>query len=136
MNGAATVPVLNGRGIAHRKLDRHQRAELAAEVVTGARPFVPSYEQACTMFGVPRYVLTQHLKARRTFAAQHPEIAGGNGNAEHRGNRNGNSASVVVAMLRECTPVERIEVARSLGLDWVWDHLIAPGIQTEREAIL
>jgi len=79
MNGAAT---LLGSGLNHRHLDQDQRAELAASVVSGERPFVPSGEQACVIFGIPRYVLTKHLKARRK-----------------NGGDNGNGANAFVAAL-------------------------------------
>ena len=49
LNGSATI--INGRGINHRKLDQDERAELATDAVTGARPFVPSCDQACIVFG-------------------------------------------------------------------------------------
>jgi hypothetical protein len=121
MNGSATII---GRGINHRKLDQDQRAELAADVVTGERPFVPSCAQACDLFQVPRRVLTELLKVRREFAERHPEVAAGSGNG---------GVSAVVAMLRGFTPAERLEVSRTLGLDWIWDELIAPGIQEDRQ---
>jgi len=78
LNGSATI---NGRGIGHRKLDQDQAAELAADAVTGARPVVPSYEQACRLFNVPTLVLREHLKARREVAVQPPPEAG-NGNGK------------------------------------------------------
>jgi hypothetical protein len=123
--------VLNGRGIAHRKLDRGQLAELACDVVSGQRLFVPSHEQACDLFNVPRPVLREHLKARREFAARHPEVVVENGN--------GNGGSVLLAALRESTergdvaravgelllrlsPAARVETARAVGVDWIWDN--------------
>jgi hypothetical protein len=126
IDGSATV--LKGSGIKYRKLDQDQRAELAADVVTGRRPFVPSCEQACAIFGVPTLVLRKHLKARRELAAQHPQTT--NGKA---GNGHGDGAAAVVAALLAFTPAERIEVSRTLGLDWVWDEMIAPGIQEDRQ---
>jgi hypothetical protein len=108
-NGSATIL---GRGVNHRKPNQHQRAHWAADAVTGARPFVPSCEQACVMFGVPRYVLTRHLKARRQFAEQHSELAG-NGKA---GDSNG-----LLTALQESSPAERVTAARAFGIDTIWD---------------
>ena len=140
-NGSATV--LNGRGIAHRKLDQDQRAELAADVVTGARPFLPSYGQVSLLFNVPTPVLRQHVKARREFAARHPEMVAENGN----GNANGAAALLaaltdaersevvraVGELLLRLSPADRIETARRVGVDWIWDNLIAPVVQAERD---
>jgi hypothetical protein len=123
-NGSATI---NGRGINHRNLSRQQRARLAADVVTGARGFVPSCEQACVLFGVPRYVLSRCLKARREFAARHPEMAAGNsnGNGHH-------DAESLAAHLGRATPDELVAAARVLGVDRIWDRMIAPIITEER----
>jgi hypothetical protein len=142
-NGSATVI---GRGINHRKLDQHQRADLAADVVTGARPFLPSYGQVCLLFNVPTPVLRQHVKARREFAARHPEVAAGNGNG---GDGNGNDVAALLAamtdtergevvrmvgeLLLRMSPLNLIETARRVGVDWIWDRMIAPVIQAERE---
>jgi hypothetical protein len=120
MNSSATIV---GRGINHRKLDQDQRAELAADAVTGARPFVPSCDQACIVFGVPRRVLTEHLKARRVFAARHPEVAVGNG----KGNGNG-----LVEALRASTAAERVAAAREFGIDTIWDTLIVPVLREDK----
>jgi len=62
MNRAAT---LLGSGLNHRHLDQDQLAELAASVVCGERPFIPSAEQMCMICHIPRYLLTRHIKARR-----------------------------------------------------------------------
>ena len=62
-NGFAT-PV-KGSGINHRNLNRHGRAILAANVVTGTRPFLPSRSQAAQIFGVSSHLLGQALKLLR-----------------------------------------------------------------------
>jgi hypothetical protein len=124
-NGSATV---NGRGISHRNLNRQQRANLAADVVTGARGFVPSCEQACVLFGIPRYVLSRHLRGRRKFAARHPELAAGNGKTE---NGNGNGAALVAA-LRGSNAAERVAAAREIGIDTIWDTLIVPVLREDK----
>jgi hypothetical protein len=120
-NGSASI---SGRGISHRNLNRQQRANLAADVVTGARGFVPSCEQACVLFGIPRYVLSRHLRARREFAARHPEMAAGNGKTE-----NGNG---LVAALRESNAAERVAAAREIGIDAIWDTLIVPVLREDK----
>ena len=129
LNGSATI--INGRGINHRKLDQDERAELATDAVTGARPFVPSCDQACLVFNVPRRVLTKHLKARRASTAQHSQTVG-DGKTEN-GNGNGNGTDALAAALRALSPAERLEVSRALGLGWVWDEMISPGLEIERE---
>jgi hypothetical protein len=90
--------------------------------VTGVRSFVPSCEQACVLFGIPRYVLSRHLKARRKLAAQHPETAVGNGNG----------AESLAAHLGRASPDELVEAARTLGINRVWDEMISPVLVEER----
>jgi hypothetical protein len=118
--------VLNGRGLAHRKLDRDQLAELACDVVSGQRPFVPSYEQACDLFNVPRPVLREHLKARREFAAQHPEVVVENGNG------GGVGVARAVAALQACTPAERVSVGREFGVNRLWDEVLLPALVEDK----
>ena len=72
--GNGSTPV-NGRGIKHRKLTRQGRVSLAADIVTGSRPYVPSLAQTCTVFDVPVTAVRAEIKAR---AAE----ANGNGRAK------------------------------------------------------
>jgi hypothetical protein len=120
LGNGSTSHVLKGTGLKHRVLNQYQRANLAADVVAGFLPFRPSCEQASWIFNVPRPLLRQQLKARREWATRHPEVA------------NGNGAGGLVEALRTSTAAERIGAARALGLDWVWDEMIAPGIQADR----
>jgi len=120
-SSAVTPPTktINGRGIKHRRLDHHQLAHLAADCVTGAVPFQPSIEQACLLFGVPRALVRKHLKARNG--------SGGNGGAKPK--------HTLADRLRESTPGELIAAARALGIDVIWDRMIAPVVVEERAAV-
>jgi hypothetical protein len=69
-NGSASIyPVLLGKGLNHRNLAQDVRVGLAADVVTGARPYIPSCNEACVTFRIPHHLLTKELKARRELAA-------------------------------------------------------------------
>jgi hypothetical protein len=74
LNGNGSATPLKGSGLNHRHLDQDQRARLAADVVTGVRPFVPSCEQACVTFAIPRYRLAKHLKARKSVNGTLPTV--------------------------------------------------------------
>src|SRR5438093_6006618 len=77
---SGTASVIRGAGLAHRRyFDADQRADMAADVVTEERAFVPSHQQACQIFGVSPRKLWQHVKARRGNGNGQPSdpIAGG-----------------------------------------------------------
>jgi len=65
-NGAAT---LLGAGLNHRHLSQDELGGLAASVVAGERPFIPSAEQMCMICRIPRYVLSKHKARRKNGAA-------------------------------------------------------------------
>jgi hypothetical protein len=69
----------------------------------------------------------------------------------HNGERAGNGVAALVAALHDgtdakrgkvvrtigefllrMTPTDRIDTARAVGVDWIWDHMIAPVIAEER----
>jgi hypothetical protein len=102
-NGSAT-PVL-GRGIAHLKSTREERTDLAVDVLTKARPFLPSYGQAATLFDVPLPVLRQRLKIRR----------------EENGNRD--IVHTAIDALTLMTGAQLNTVARALGSEVLWHML-------------
>lgn len=56
--------VVNGRGLHHRKLSHKQLVALAADVVTGEKPFEPSQAQYCSIFGITPVALRTELKLR------------------------------------------------------------------------
>src|SRR5262245_39466555 len=98
-NGTATV---NGRGIKHRKLDREGRVYLAAAVVSGARPFTPSFDQASLIFDVPRHLISECVKTH----------------SEWFRTWNGHREETLAEHLARSTPAELIEAARARGIDW------------------
>jgi hypothetical protein len=119
----STRPVrpINGRGLKHLKLDVYQRANLAAHCVSGVAPLQPSIEQARFLFDVPWSLLSKHLRARN-----------GNGSNGKRKPRP-TSESLAEHILR-VTPAERLAAARIIGVDTVWDEMIAPVIAAEQAA--
>jgi hypothetical protein len=64
VNGRNGGGVVNGRGLRHRKLTRSEAVELAADVATGRRPFVPSLHHLADNFGVSVGALGRAVKAR------------------------------------------------------------------------
>jgi hypothetical protein len=44
----SSATVISGRGLAHRKLTFDEKVNLAADCVTGLRPYQPSIEHAST----------------------------------------------------------------------------------------
>jgi hypothetical protein len=134
-NGSST-PIL-GRGILRCHPER--RLELAAAAVLAQRPFVPSIAQAVQDFHVSRRELVERIELYRALEGN------GNGHAvvkdhtvpgiEQAGNGVADKspetvrcgyARFLIEELLAATPEERVEVARGLGIDWVWDCLIMP----------
>jgi len=128
LHGNPATPIL-GRGLAHLKSTLDERAILACAAMLGTRPYLPSQGEAANAFNVPASVLRQYLKVRRE---------NGNGQAPAPvavEETNGSAPDVTVDLvsvhsiimgLLNATPAQRAEVARELGCDWVWDHLIMP----------
>jgi len=75
MNGSATI---FGRGLARRKITFDDKANLAADAVTGLRPLQPSIEQASLIFQIPRHIVSERVR-RRTGGSQRRKAANGNG---------------------------------------------------------
>ena len=118
----STSPVLNGRGLKHLKLDVYQRANLAADCVSGVAPLQPSIEQARFLFDVPRSLLSKHLHARN-----------GTGSHSKRKPMPATAESLAEQILR-VTPAERLEAARALGVDAVWDQMVSTLVTIDRAA--
>ena len=72
--GAVNGTVVRGRGLHHRKLSHKQLVALAADVVTGEKPFEPSLAQYSSIFGITPAALRTELKLRA--------VANGNGCSE------------------------------------------------------
>jgi hypothetical protein len=133
----ATPRIVTGQYVAKAHLNRRQRARLAADLSTGVAVISPlTGKQAAAMTGVSVLAVTEARKR--------------NG---HNGG-NGNSAATLLAALREATdaergevvrtigklllhmtPTDRVDVARAVGVDWIWDHLISPVVSEERAAV-
>jgi hypothetical protein len=61
-------PVINGRGLAHRKLTNDELDDLAADIATGQRPFIPSLKDISFLTGRPVAKIRQKIKARTAQA--------------------------------------------------------------------
>jgi hypothetical protein len=136
--GSATG-VTNGRGVPRCHLNK--RLDLAACAVLGWAPLKPSITQAVPAFRVPYAALKERIDCFRALEAN------GNGHAvveDHTVSeieQADNSGAVrcefihfLVAALQDASPEELIEVARRLGIDWCWDRLIAPNVQSDRNS--
>jgi len=45
-----------------------------------------------------------------------------------------NAGQALGVLLHLMTPDDLIATARAVGIDWIWDHMIAPVIEQERAA--
>jgi hypothetical protein len=127
--GSATG-VTNGRGVPRCHLSK--RLDLAACAVLGWAPLQPSIEQALRDFLVPRAALKQRIEHFRALEAngngQAPApvaVEETNGSAPDGPGYPADVWSIITGLL-SATPEQRAKVARELGCDWVWDHLIMP----------
>jgi len=110
---------IRGQFLARAHLSRRQRAKIAADLVEGTAVIAPpTIRQAAMVAGVPVVEVT---KARR------------NGNGKSR--RSSSKAAETLAQhIARSSLAERIEAARTVGVDVVWDSMISPVIATERTA--
>jgi len=104
---------INGRGLRHRKMDRCEAAQLAADMASG-RPFIPSVNQAAVLTGAPVRLVSEVLKYRaaRKKKAVEPELV------------ITELSSLPTALEQAwCAagPEEREDFVRSVGVDAVWD---------------
>jgi hypothetical protein len=113
---------LTGQYLARAHLSRPQRAELAAALAEGSAEVFPlTAKQAAMLAAVPIVAVT---KARRANGS-------GSGNGHDKPKHNGETLAEHIA---RSSLAERIEAARTVGVDTVWDSMIAPVIATERAA--
>jgi hypothetical protein len=87
-NGAGATRPIKASGLGHRRGSVHQRAELAVDALTGARPYQPTRGELQRALHVPGPVLRKHLKQR------HQQGNGNPGNGFANGNGNGNGDAV------------------------------------------
>jgi hypothetical protein len=111
--------ILNGRGLKGRHLSTHQRAELAVGWIMGTMRVRPSFEQAATIFDVPKPLLREFLRARN----------GGNGH-----DRRKTRVDRIKCDLQNATPAELAAVGTVLGPALIWDRMISPVLDQERTA--
>jgi len=110
---------VSGQYLARAHLTRKQKAELAAALIDGsAEIFPPTVKQAAMLVAVPVVEVT---KARR------------NGKPKRDGSSNTPTETLAEHIARSSL-AERIEAARAIGIDVVWDTMIAPVIATEQDS--
>jgi hypothetical protein len=115
----ATPHIVTGQYLAKAHLSRRQRAKLAADLSTGVAMISPlTVKQAAAIAGVPVLDVT---KARRR-------------NGKPNGRLNGHGETLAEHLARS-SPVERLEAARILGIEAVWDQMISPIVSEERAAV-
>jgi hypothetical protein len=90
---------VTGRNVAHGKRTARQRAALAANLVTGRVILTPlTVVQAAAICHVSRPLVASALGRGETLAAHYARVS----------------------------KAERLEAAREIGIDRVWDEMIAP----------
>ena len=108
---------VTGQYVARAHLSRNQRAELAAALVDGSvEIFPPTAKQAAMLAAVPVVEVT---RVRR------------NGKPKRSAPR---ITETLAEHIMRSSPAERIEAARAVGVDVVWDSMISPVIAAERTA--
>jgi hypothetical protein len=111
-----TSTAITGQYLAKAHLTYRQCVKLAAALSTGAAVVTPmTIGQAASLVGVP---LADVSRARRRNGKP------GNG-------RNGHAETLADHLVRSSAE-ERVEAARSYGVDRLWDTMIAPVIADER----
>jgi len=111
-------PVRRVSRLARARLNRKQRAELAAALADGALEISvsPTAKQAAMLVAVPVVEVT---RVRR------------NGKPKRSAPR---ITETLAEHIMRSSPAERIEAARAVGVDVVWDSMISPVIAAERTA--
>jgi hypothetical protein len=100
--------VVNGRGLAHRKLNRNARISLAADVAAGERQLVPSLAQVCAIFRVTEAAVGAELKVRA---------------ARENGQPSKDLAAAIVEAWGIASELEREVAVRTLGVAEVWNAI-------------
>src|SRR5262249_13776745 len=114
---------VTGQYVARAHLSRQQRAELATGLANGSIDVFPlTVKQAAALVRVPVLDVTA---ARR---------AHGNGKFTHNGNGPKHNGETLAEHIARSSLAERIETARAVGVDTVWDTMISPVIATDRAA--
>jgi hypothetical protein len=118
---AATTTV-TGQYLSKNRKTEAERTKLALAVIDGRVVLGKlTVRQIASLCGVPVWRIYRHRD--------------GNGNGRNGGNGRGHGGDVpVVDRVVNATPEEQLEPGRVLGLDWVWDHMIAPLMEIDRRA--
>jgi hypothetical protein len=103
--------LVNGRGLAHRRLTRKQRLRLAADLATRRRRLDPSLGQISLLLGVPAPAIRAEVKARTA----------------QRENGQAKTADVLplVHAWDNASEDERREAVLAIGPAQIWDVLAA-----------
>jgi hypothetical protein len=110
---------VTGQYLAKARLTRRQRAKLAAALSNGTAVLAPlTVKQSAVLARVPVLDVT---KARRN-------------DKPHGNGRNGHKETLAERIARS-SPAERLEAARALGIERVWDQMISPVLAEEQAAV-
>jgi hypothetical protein len=117
---ANSVQHFDGRQLAYalRGKSAAARATLAVTCGVGVGLYHPTDKQLAALFRVAVFQLAQ---AR-------------NGNKKRNGNGKHKNGETLAEHLVNATPAERVEAARVLGVDQVWDQMVLPIITEEKAA--
>jgi hypothetical protein len=105
----------DGQFLAKNKWSQNQRARLVIDYLDGKADFVNLCTKQLAALCRVRLSLVQQMR---------------NGNGKRK-NGNGSLAEHLV----NATPAERVEAARVLGVDQVWDQMVLPIISEKRTAV-
>src|SRR5262245_8714773 len=109
---------VTGQYLAKAHLTRRQRAKLAAALSNGTAEVFPlTVKQAAAVAGVPVLDVTKHRR-----------------NGKSSNGRNGHTETLAERIARS-SPTERLEAARALGIEKVWETTISLRLAQERAAV-
>jgi hypothetical protein len=114
-----TSAAVTGQYLAKAHLTYRQLVKLAAALSTGAAVLTPmTIGQSAALVGVP---VADVSRARRR-------------NGKPLGNGRNGHAETLAEHISRSTAAERLEAARVLGIENVWDQMISPVLAEERSA--
>jgi hypothetical protein len=118
-NGQApATKTVSGQHLAKIKWSARRRARLAAQLAAGEVALVrPCIKQAAVLCRVP-LALVQKVRS--------------NANGRRRNGNGGHHVLTLAEHLAHATPEERLEAARSYGIEHLWDEMIAPLVAADR----
>jgi hypothetical protein len=131
---------VTGRYIAKAHLTRRQRIRLAADLSNGVAELYPlTVTQAAFVMKVSMFDVSRARRNGHNGNGTAPLVTALRaGTDAERGKVVHTLGTEVIrklgVSLLSMSPAHRVALARQVGIDWLWDHMIAPLVSEERAA--